>query len=66
MKKICLALALPVALCACNTPTIHSALGTARDIGRVTTSDNGSTWEDADDTPPACARLKAAPRATRP
>ena len=65
MKKICLALALPVALCACNTPAIHSALGTARDIGRVTTSDNGSTWEDVDDTPPVCSTLSTLPVKSR-
>jgi hypothetical protein len=65
MKRICLALTLPIILCACYAPTVHDAIGTAQDIGRVGASGNGSTWEDADDTPPACTRRSTLPVKSR-
>lgn len=65
MKRICLALMLPALLCSCATPSIHGAIGTARDIGRTGAYAEGGAWEDADDVAPACSRLSTLPVKSR-
>jgi hypothetical protein len=66
MKRISLALAPLLLLCACGTPTLRDSIGVANDIGRNMPSGNGSTWEDdADDVPPACSRRSTLPVKSR-
>lgn len=65
MKKIILALAPLLLLCACTNPTLRDSFNVAHEIGNKMPSGNENTWDDADDVPPACSRRATLPVKSR-